>query len=97
LFNAGDGQPSYGFDPFGKSVENIDGHNSTVCLSVNSGSLAQKGDDFTDLRKFEQGITMEVDDLSPKFVFAMPANLELINVGDIDGNIFIRGIGPKII
>ncbi len=77
--------------------EDLEGYRSDVCLKVRTGLLAQNGDDFSDDSTFEKRVKLFVDDLESEHLRAFSTSIELINVGDKDGNVLIRGVMPRAI
>jgi hypothetical protein len=79
--------------------DDIDGYDSSVCLKVETGSLAQKGDDFRDDSDstMKNRVTMIIDDMEAQATYVGGILLQRINVLDIDGQPVMMGVEPRLI
>jgi hypothetical protein len=79
--------------------DDIDGYDSSVCLKVETGSLAQEGDDFRDDSDstMKNRVTMIIDDMEAQATYVAGILLQRINVVDGDGQPVKMGVEPRLI
>lgn len=73
------------------------GYKSSVCLEVESGGLAQPGDDFFEFETFIERTTLSVNDKPLPEISGGHINLTLTDVEDKNGETIVRGVGPAVI
>lgn len=77
--------------------DEIDGYNSQVCLKIETGLLAQTGDDFIEPSSIKERVAISVDGFRMKETFVNSILLQSIHVKDINGQYLMKGVEPKLI
>ncbi|WP_420631649.1 hypothetical protein [Candidatus Leptofilum sp.] len=72
------------------------GFKSKVCIEIRLGVLAQVGDDFSEDSSISERIKISINNEDLTDITAGHSSLELINIGNLEGEILKRGVGDAV-